>query len=554
MLRFLDIAGGVALILFGVRFLRKGLDRLFGDRLPGILRKLAGNRWKAAVAGFCASLLAPSSTTMSVLAVQSVRTGALPARQMVAVLLGADVGITMMVVLIALRLDAVIPAMIFVGVLLFQFTHHRVARGVGQVLLALSFILLGVGMISAAAGTIQPGGDLVQLLEIAQHYPWLLVVIAALLAVALQSSTATIGMAIGLAAANLGDTDPLTLGVPIVIGANVGVALTLLFAGWADRETRRLGVANLICKFVVAAAALAFMAPMIRGLNALESIPLEGRIAITHSGFNLAMLVLFLPWTDHLYRLVNRLVPDLPDHSVPPSTPKYITNHHIGDTTVALGQSRQEIVRLSAMVRGMLDELWAGLRDRDEQVARRVQLRDDDVDLLHHRIKRFLTDLSPEADNRLTSRTVMQQLDYLNQVETIGDIIDKNLADLVLKRDRQSVWFTDEGWAELDGFYQQVAENLVLAETAFSTQDPALARRLIANKRRLNEQERALRVQHFTRLRAGVALSHESSAVHLDLITHLKAINSYMAHVAYNIIDDTPFASEHTGYPDSDAT
>ncbi len=540
MLTFLHIAGGVALILFGIRFLRKGLDRLFGQRLPGMLQRVASNRWRAAGAGLVASLAAPSSTAMTLLAVQTVRAGHLPARRVVPLMLGADIGITVMVVLIALRLESMAPVLALAGVLLFQFTRHRTLRGVGQVALAVAFVFMGVATIAGAAGSLQPGGDVAEVIAVFVRHPWLLAGFAALMAVALQSSTAAIALAIGLGAADLGPgVDPLQLAVPIVIGANVGVALTLTGFGWADRATRRLGLTNLVAKGATAALALALLPLLMRGLAALTP-SLNAQIAVTHTGFNVAMAALFLPWTDALYALVRRVVPDQPEAAADPAAPRFIFSDHVTGASVALGQSRQEIVRLSSIVRTMLDDAWRALMHRDEAGAQRVQQRDDDVDLLHHRIKRYLTALSPEDDDGFSTEAVMQQLAYLNQLETIGDTIDRGVADLAIKRARGGVWFTDAGWDELDGFYKHVAENLLIAETAFNTHDPVLARRLIDHKRQLNERERELRRRHFERLRAGVELSHESSALHLDLLTHLKAINSCVAHVAYAILDTMP--------------
>ncbi len=546
MLTFLTIAGGVALILFGVRFVRKGLDRLFGDRLSTVLRRLAGSRWRAAGAGLVASLAAPSSTAMSLLAVQSVRNGDLPARRMIPVLLGADVGITVMVILIALRLEAFAPVLVLAGMVLFQFTRSRPLRGVGQVLLAVAFILMGVETIATAARGFEPNGDLGELLAIAARYPWLLAAVAAALAVCLQSSTAAIGLAIGLgqglANGGTGAIDPLVLAVPIVAGANVGVAVTLLTAGWSDRAARRLGLANAVCKATIAALFLIGGAWLVGVIHALP-LTLEAKVAVSHTGFNVLMAALFLPWTDTLYAFTRWVIPDRPTTVEAPSTPRFITGNHVTGASVALGQSRQEIVRLSAMVRKMLDDAWHALAERDERAAKAVQARDDDVDTLHHHIKRYLTTINPDDDAGFRTRTVMQQLAFLNQLETIGDIVDKSIAESAVRRSRSHVWFTDEGWAELDGFYKHVAENLLIAETAFNTQDRSLAQRLIDHKRRMNERERQLRLQHFERLRAGVELSHESSALHLDLLTHLKAINSGVAHIAYAILDDTEFAS-----------
>lgn len=535
MLLLLNIAGGVALILFGVRFLRKGLDRLLGQRLGPLLQRFAGSRLRAFFAGIGVSVVAPSSTTMSVLAVQTVRDGHLPARRVLPLMLGADVGLTVMVLLIALRLDRFSSAFLAIGLLLFQFTRGRRSRGVGQLLLSLGFIFLGIGTISQAASSVSPQGDLIELLTLAARYPFLLAAIAAVIAIALQSSTATIGLAIGLAGADLGGLNPLSLAVPVVVGANVGVGVTLLIIAAAGLDARRLALGNLICKVTVAVLVLSLIGPVVKGVELLP-VNLDGKIALSHSGFNLIMAILFLPLIGLVFRLVTTILPDRPITETAVFGPRYINNAHIDGLALATGQSRQEVMRVSEIVRSMLDDLWRAMLDRDAELAQSVQERDDQVDLLDREVKRYLARIAGEDADEATSVEVMSQLRYINELETIGDIIDKNLAELVVKRAENEVWFSDEGWAELDGFYKKVAENMLIAETAFATRSPLLAQRLLRHKQSLNEEARWLRDNHFKRLRQGQTQSHESSAVHLDILTHLKRINSSVTHVAYAIV------------------
>jgi len=541
MLLFMNIAGGVALILFGARFLRKGLDRLLGNRLGPLMQRFAGSRIRAFFAGLGIAVVAPSSTTMSVLAVQTVREGHLPPRRVLAVMLGADVGLTVMVLLIALRLDRFSPVFLALGVLLFQFTIARRSRGIGQVVLSLGFIFLGIATIAGAASQVAPEGDLIELLTLAAKYPFFLAAIAAVLAIALQSSTAAIGLAIGLAAADLPGINPLSLALPIVVGANVGVGITLLLIAGSQLNARRLALSNLLCKAFTAVLVLSLAAYAIRGIDALPA-NLDHKIAFTHSGFNLLMALIFLPLVNPVFGLACRLIPDQPAAAEVPFGPLYINNAHIDGLALATGQSRQEILRVSAIVRAMLDDLWHALLKRDPQLAESVQERDDQVDLLDREVKRFLARIAGEDADADTSAEIMAQLRYINELETIGDIIDKNLAELVVKRAKTDVWFSDDGWAELDGFYKKVAENLLIAETAFATRDQLLAQRLLRHKQALGEEERTLRDAHFTRLRQGQTQSHESSAVHLDILTHLKRINSCVTHVAYAIVHDPDVA------------
>ena len=133
----------------------------------------------------------------------------------------------------------------------------------------------------------------------------------------------------------------------------------------------------------------------------------------------------------------------------------------------------------------------------------------------------------------------MRQLRYLAELETIGDIIDKNISELVLKKIRLGSEFSRDGAEELDDFYEKVVENVVIAETAFTTRDKIVAGQLLRHKQRIDLHERDLRDRHFKRLNEGLAESHETSAIHLDLLTHLKRINSCVSHVAYALLEDT---------------
>src|SRR5690606_6811714 len=127
------------------------------------------------------------------------------------------------------------------------------------------------------------------------------------------------------------------------------------------------------------------------------------------------------------------------------------------------------------IVRQMLDDLWIALKTNDEDKVRQVVQRDDQVDLLDAHIKRYLAQLGSLSQDIANSREQINQLTYLTELENAGDIIDKNLSELVLKKIKLGVDFTPEGWQELDDFYKKVAQNLLIADTAFTTRDRVLA-------------------------------------------------------------------------------
>ena len=476
---------------------------------------------------------------MSVLAVQMVQAGHMTARAMLALMLGVDIGLTVTVLLISLQLDQFAMVLVLFGVIGFQFTSGSRSRGLGQLLLALGLIFLAIGTIKTAAGSVSDNADLIDVIEIASHYPVAIALVAALITMCLQSSTATIGLVIGLAAAGI---ITLPTAIAVVAGANVGIVFSLLFFGWNQVESRRLAVAMLIAKVTVAILALSLLPWVAKGLEAVPT-SIEMQIAFGHAAFNIAMAVLFLPLVSPLTGVVQWLIPDTPEREATRFGPRYINTGLTDSVPLALGQSMREIMHVAEIVRGMFGDLWKALKTNDRQLAEQVSERDDQIDLLDAEIKRYLTCVFSLGEDPAQAREQMRQLRYLTELETIGDIIDKNLTVLVIKKCKLGMDFSKEGWQELDDFYGKVLETMSLAEAAFTMGDPMMAQQLLHQKERIKQLEDELRERHFARLNEGQTQSHETSAIHLDMLTHLKRISSCVTHVAYAILDTGPISA-----------
>ena len=536
MLSLLTIAGGVALLLFGVRFLRKGLDRLFGNRLGGLMNRLAATPVAAFCSGLMTSVVAPSSTTISLLAVQTVQAGLMSARQMLVVMLGANIGLTVLVQLMALELDSFAPIVVLIGVILFQYTQQPRSRGIGQVVLSFGFVFLAMGMIRDAVvdSDFTSSQDFVQLMDIVQRYPIALALMAGGLAIVLQSSTVTIALLIGL---STGTQISLAIALPVVLGANVGLGFTTLIVAWRQIESRRLALANLMLKTTVAAIVFGVAQALADTLPEPKAEHMALVVANLHTGFNVIVAAIGLPAVGITTRLVKKLVPEPPNGAPRAFGPKFIHDGPIGGMALSMGQSLREIMHMGEIIRGMLDDVWIALKTSNEPLAREVAERDDQVDELDRAIKRFLTRLVKEEVDDFAADEQMRQLRCLSELETVGDIIDKNLAELALKKIRLRAEFSANGERELDTFYGRVVENMEIAVTAFAGRDRRLAHELLRHQERLDHYDHELRGLHFERLNAGEEGSLESSSIHLDLLTHLKRINSALTAVGTAILE-----------------
>ena len=162
---------------------------------------------------------------------------------------------------------------------------------------------------------------------------------------------------------------------------------------------------------------------------------------------------------------------------------------------------------------------------------------DDDVDILDREVKLFIIKLSKESLSGEQARREQEIMLFSDNLENIGDVIDKNLMELAKKKIKGGLKFSKEGMEEIRDLHKKVIENYQMGIAAFTSSDTELARRLITHKQKMTELERDLRQAHISRLYKGHKESIDTSAIHLDVLTNLKRINSYITNAAYPILE-----------------
>jgi len=529
-----NFLAGIALMLLGTHNLRVGSDRAFGAKLRQWMRTATKANLRAMIAGFLISVLLPSSTAVSLLAVEAIAAGYVTLPHMLALMLGANVGFTTTVQLLAFKLYIYYGLFIVAGAPFYLFSQKQTTRGFGQILLGIGFLLLSIGMLTDAVAPWKNSAEIRQVLELLEHHPWLLVAFTALLTVGLQSPTSAVGIALALC-----DQQVLALNaaVAMVIGANVGVAVTGLLAGFTRSETRRMAIGNLLFKIVGALACTPFLPSLVSALKPVSPSGDSQLIANAHLLFNVALTVVFLPFVAPIAGLLEKFVPA---RAVAPDEfgPRYLDPSALASPALALGQAAREILHMGDIVRQMLHDAYRCFHANDDALCQKVQKTDDKIDTLNSAIKTYITRISERALRPEESRREVALLTFATELETIGDIIDLNLVDLARKKIALSVDFSKDGAAELDSFFQKVLADFDMAMSAFTSQDKTLADQLLQRKREINELERDLRNRHFRRLQEGLKESFETSAIHLDVLTNLKAINSHLTSVAYPILEN----------------
>jgi len=533
------LLGGTALLLFGVRLVGDGLQRAAGTRLRHILSTLSGNRLKALAVGAGVTALLQSSSATTVMLVGFASAGLLSLRQTIGVILGADIGTTVTVQLLAFNLLDLAPLIVFAG------WAASLAKGtlgyVGRAVLGFGFLFLGMKLIVDGTGPLKHSELFADVLAALSAQTILLLIIAAAFTALVHSSAATIGLAISLGQSGL---MPLEGAIPIILGANVGTAATALVASLgANTEARRVAFAHAGFKIAGALLFLPFLAPF-TDLVRLTSADIPREIANAHTLFNVALALIFLPFADWAADLITRLVPERGRAEVGAI---YLNPQTLDTPAVALGQALRETLRMGDIVVQSLRDSITVLERNDEALMRQVIARDDVIDRLEEDIKQFLVQLGAQQLTEEQSERETALIFVIANLEEIGDVIEKNLIELADKKIRGGHVFSSQGWAEIKDVHAKVVENLELALSALAAQDPQIAEKVIRHKSRINLIERQLRQTHIQRLHEGLRESIDTSSIHLDLLSSLKRANSLAAGIAYAVLGRHRVTDENGG-------
>ena len=529
----MELAGFAALLLWGVHMVETGVQRAFGPKLRAFLAAAFSNRVKAAGAGAAVTVALQSSTATGLMLTAFAGGGLVELAPALAVMLGANVGTTIVVQFLSFDVAPLAPVLVLAGVVLFRQAREavhdfgRVLIGLGLVLTALHQFLVLLGPVTADAGARQLLG------EASGHLP-LAILGAALLTWAAHSSVVTVLLAMSLVAKGM---VPLDAGIALVLGANLGTALNPLLegAGWRDPAAQRVPIGNLLTRMVgvaVAVAVFRFAAPYADRLG-----PTPARaLANVHTLFNLTIAVVFLPFVRSYAKLLVRLLPQRSERAEP-GAPLYLDPAIRETPALALGAATREGLRMADTLEAMLAGLRVSIESPSRAAIGQLKPLDDVLDRLNTAIKAYLISIPPQSLKPADSARLAQILAFATNLEHSGDLIDRNLLSIARRRLDRGVSFSAEGQADLVRLIDRLSANLRLAASLFVSGDEESARMLAAEKEAFRAVESEAVNAHYQRLQSGNVSTMETSSLHLDALRDLKQLNSHLVEgAAYPVL------------------
>ncbi len=545
----INLLGAVALLLWGMRMVRTGIERAFGSSLRQAIGRSVSNRFKALAVGIGVTSVLQSSTATAFMVASFASRGLMATAPALAVMLGADIGTTMVAQVLSFDISLLSPLLVLGGMIAHTSAKRTLSKQLGRSAIGLGIMLLALKLIVASSSPMRDSMVLQEVFVALSDETVLAVLIAALITWLAHSSLAIVLLIMSLAG---GFVVSLPLAFALVIGANLGSTLPPIIATWAEGPVaRRVPLGNAIFKVLGCIIILPLIGIIAPYMEMIDDDAAR-QVVNFHTFFNLSIAVLFIFATDRVAKLTNQMLPPEPV-STDPGQPRHLDRANIGEPTIALASAARETMRMGDLVEKMIRRSLDVLRTDDRKLANEVAQIDDSVDKMHEAIKLYVTEASREKMDEDDSRRVTNILTFTTDLEHIGDIIE-NLMDIASKKIKRRMHFSPDGLREIEELHQRVADNLQLALGIFISDDVKLAHQLLAEKKIVKAMERRGAENHMARLREGRPESIETSALHMDILRDLKRIHSHIVAIAYPILEQAGELDKIKAIVDSDSS
>lgn len=532
-----QFVGGLGLFLFAIKYMGDGLQKAAGDRLRDILDRFTTNPLMGVLVGIFVTVLIQSSSGTTVITVGLVSAGFMTLRQAIGVIMGANIGTTVTAFIIGIDVGEYAYPIIFIGaVMLFFFKKNRI-QNIGQILFGFGGLFIGLEMMSTGMKPLREFPAFIDMTLSMSDSPVLGVLVGTIFTLIVQSSSATVGILQGLYAEGLID---LKGALPVLFGDNIGTTITAVLAALGASVAARRAAATHVLFNVVGSIVflliLGLFTSYVEWLSAVLGLEPKMQIAFAHGSFNVANTLLQLPFIGAWAYIVTKLIPG--EDTVIEYKPKHLDEALIAQSpSIALGQAKQEVVRMGEFSVQGLQETLKYLQTGEEKHANLTTQLEEAINILDEKTTDYLVTLSKQSLSNTDSQVHHALLDSIRDIERIGDHFE-NLVELINFKGNNRVRLSEEAMDELVEMFELTVDTVSLSIKALDQRSEEFAHEVIEKEDKIDEMERKLRKRHIHRLNQGVC-SGSAGIVFVDIISNLERIGDHAVNIAEAILDDT---------------
>ncbi|EQG67306.1 na+/Pi-cotransporter family protein [Clostridioides difficile DA00160] len=531
----ISLMGGLGLFLYGMNLMGEGLQKSAGTKLKKIIKLLTSNLFMGVLVGTGVTAVIQSSSATTVVVVGFVNAGIMTLKQAIGVIMGANIGTTVTAQLVSFDLTGMAPVALGVGIILYLFGNKPRIKNIAEILIGFGILFTGMDFMKMAVEPLRDYQGFTDLLVTFGRYPLLGLLLGFGITAIIQSSSASMGMLVALAAEGL---VPLSAALPILYGQNIGTCVTSLLSSiGANKNARRAAMMHLIFNVLGTVIFLIFLnKPVVSMVTSWDPSNVARQIANTHTLFNIISVLILLPFTNLIIKLAIKLVPDRAGDIDEDETKtiKYIDDRMIETPSIALANTIKEALRMGEKAKESLNASMEALVEHSTEKIDKTYRRERLINDLQKAILNYLLKLSkaPLDDD---SREVVDTLfNTVNDIERIGDHA-KNIAELSQVAIDSNISFSEEGQSELDVMYNRVVSAYTYALESMRTDNVDLACKVIKIEEQVDIMEKSCRANHMYRLNNNLC-SIENGVIYLDVISNLERISDHAVNIAQQVI------------------
>ncbi|MDD6428471.1 MAG: Na/Pi cotransporter family protein [Lachnospiraceae bacterium] len=551
----LKLIGGLVLFLYGIDYLGVSLKKVSGGKLEKILESLTNSKWKAALLGALVTAVIQSSGATIVMCVGFVNSGIMSLEQSVGVILGANIGTTITAWLLSLsgiKSDMLLlqlfkpenfaPVIGLIGLIMVMGSKKEKKKNVGAILLSFAILLIGMSSMSSAVSPLAEDKAFTSVLTMFSN-PFLGLLVGLGMTAILQSSSASIGI---LQALSTSGTVTFATAIPIIMGENIGSAITgIISSVGAGRNAKRAAWMQM---FYCIIKTTTFMT-IFYILNALIHFDFMTKlaspvtIAVFHSVFNIAAVMLMLPFCEILVKIVKRVFPITEAEKKEAETMHTFTildDRFLSSPAFALNQSKTVLIEMMNHSNDAMKYAIDLIYDYDEKKALEVERLEKLVDEYEDHLNTYLSRVASGSLSDTDGHTLASLLHSTNDFERISDHA-LNIMQSVQIMNEDNTVFSEGAIKELHIFTDAVEEILGITRGALAGDDIEMAKRIDPLEDTIDSIDMEIKEHHVKRLQSGEC-TVEQGIFLSDITTDLERVADHCSNIAAYIIS----ASDNT--------
>ena len=533
---------GAAVFIIGMNMMSSGLKKSTGPSLRRLLKRIRNNRFAGLGIGTAVTALIQSSAATSIMAIGFINAGAMTIFQGVCIILGAYIGTTVTGLLASLSSFPISHYFILfavIGVVLMFIKKERI-KSFGEILAGLGLLFFGLNTMSGAISGTPGDPDTLQLYNGikaffgAVDFPLLLLLIGAVVTALLQSSSATSGIAIAMVGTGALSFDD---AIYLVLGATIGTVITTLIATIGGSvNAKRTGIICLVIRLMTALIALAIYWPLAKTFNSLlinafksESLAVAMFLII----YNIVFMLAILPFVQYFEKLSIKLIKDKDEEKMKKAI-KYIDNRLLDTPTVALMQTKREIINMMQLAHGNLRLGFNRILEQDASHDKELIETEDKIDYINNQITSFLIELTHTVSMK-DEKMVGSFFHVVNDVERIGDHA-YNFYESSLKMVSNDLKFSDTAKKEFQEMFEVIEQMFELSFVIFHDQTKTNLRRLHDLETQTDMLKNKLSSAHYDRIQKNMC-KMENSPFYTTLVSELERVADHLVNVGYSIVN-----------------